>query len=771
MKQETGKKKKWLLPVIIAAVLLLIAGGVAAFFLLQPAGQPQEPQAGDQGVASALYWNLDMDSVIDPETGLSMREPNAEGKYMIRFLVDGEIQELEIIDKRLVNAIDMLPVMGLVFDDSGVVVDLLPAKDVAVEIAKDFFVLKYKAGQLIINSSIAANGVNRQLTLDANTGIYDVSPNAKEKGAVITQLNVLDQVTVYGREDGTVSHVFVMARSEEAGVYLRVKQMYSSAAGGTTRVPDETGAYTIEFAHKGEIVSLKCKDKKIVNAIDKASAPQHIMGLLFDENGYITNTVTTNQAIRGKLLADNYTVMSIDGDVLELEKKLYNAKDVGKTATATLSENCEIYYAEADCEAAYMGQKADGLQVGDRVFCYSNMDNEAVLIYISCRMQDYPIYYNVSQKYDSTKGETTREKVNGWYVFEMIGEGKTRTLKTKDKDLASFIDSLSSKTVGIKRSGDTIVAACHMNCVVGNRQPGEGRFVTNFASNIATIVSASNFSSTGNYMLTADAQILDVTGDYGVKPGSQIKAPKVGDRLSFWIDVDGSLGAATVTQRYYEGSKLYYNYTRTYNATIKQTKRVPDADGYYVFPMVCEGKEVTVKTKSLEMASFIDKDSSRFVALKVSKEGIIKNAYKNVSAIQYGRRTLNSVYYNGMTPDGKVKYYYFSEGKRLEGASSQTLASGCKIYNYSEIYADHRGEKTKLQKGDQIQCFARYDSKEIVQIFVKAREFDSKLYYPVSQQYSSSKQETKRLPAEDGYYYVELAVDGEVKTFKTKDKM
>ena len=205
-----------------------------------------------------------------------------------------------------------------------------------------------------------------------------------------------------------------------------------------------------------------------------------------------------------------------------------------------------------------------------------------------------------------------------------------------------------------------------------------------------------------------------MTGDYGIKAGSQIKELRDGDRLSFWIDVDGNLGAATVTQRYYEGSKLYYNYTRTYNATLKQTKRQADEEGYYVFPMVCEGKEVTVKTKSLELASFIDKDSSRFVALKVSKDGIVKNAYKNVSAVKYGRRVLNSVYYDGMTSDGKVKYYYFSEGKRLEGNSSQTLPKSAKIYNYSEIFTSYRGEKTKLQKGDQIVCFARYDTKEIV---------------------------------------------------------
>lgn len=773
MKQESGKKKKWLLPVIIAAVLL-IAGGVAAFFLLKnpaPAEQPQQTQtpAQEQQVQSALYWNVDRASMLEAETGLSLREPDENGRYMIRFLKDGQLVELEISDKRLVNAIDQVSAMGLVFDDTGMVVDMVEAKDIAMEVAKEFFVTKYANGILTVNSSIAVNGVSLQLPIGEDAGIYDVSPTAKEPG-LTDQVNVLDKVSVFAKQDGTVSHVFIVERSEEADLYLRLEQRYSSKTGSTAREPDANGVYTIEFASKGQIVALKCKDRKIVTDIDKVSAPQNIMGLILDDEGYIERTVTAAQAIRGKLLADNYTVMSIDGNTLQLEKKLYNARDVGKTVTATVSEDCEIYFAEAECEAHFVGQKAEGLQVGDRIFCFTDMDNRAAEIYISRRMQDYDIYYNISQKYDSTKGETTREKENGWYVFQMMGNGKTVTLKTKDKDLANRIDSISSKTMGIKRSGDTIVDVCHMNCVVGNRQPGEGRFVTSFMSNIVSIVSASNFQSGGNYMLGGEAQILDFTGDYGIKPGSQIKELRDGDRLSFWIDVDGNLGAASVTQRYYEGSKLYYNYTRTYSAERGQTKRVPDADGYYVFPMVCEGKEVTVKTKSLELASFIDKDSSRFVALKVSKDGLVKNAYKHVSAIKYGRRTLNSVYYDGKNPDGTIKYYYFSEGKRLEGSSSQTVADNCKIYNYSEIFTSHRGEKTKLQKGDQLQCFAQYDSKEIVQIFVKNREYDSKLYYPVARQYNSSLMETKREPAEDGYYYVELAVDGEIKTFKTKSK-
>lgn len=765
MKQETGKSKKWILPVVIAVILLLIAGGVAAFFLMQPQGEGEQ-SAETPAAAADLYWNVDMKTMIDPETGLSIREANADGQYIVRFLKDGQLMELQIIDKQLVNYIDSMAAMGLVFDDSGVVVDVVEAKNVASELAKNFFVMKQEPGILTINSSQAANGMNLRLAITDKTGIYDVSPTAATIGELST-CGVLDEVSVYGDAEGNVTHVFIVERAIETGIYLRTKQMYSS--GNTTRVP-VGGVYTIEFAHNGELVQLKCKDKAIVKAIDAASAPKDQMGLVFDEEGYIVETIVASRAIRGKLLADNYTITAIDGNVLSLEKKVYNAKDVGKTATATLTENTEIYFAEAECEASFVGQKADGLQVGDRIFCYSDMDDNAKLIYIARRMQDYPIYYNVTQKYDSAKGETTREKENGWYVFEMIGEGKTRTLKTKDKALANRIDSISSKAVAIKRSGDKIVDACHLNCVIGLRQAGEGRFVTSFMSNIVRIVSSSNFESGGNYMLSNGAQVLDVTGDYGIKAGSQIKELRDGDRLSVWIDVDGNLGAATVTQRYYEGSKLYYNYTRTYNATLKQTKRLPDDEGYYVFPMVCEGKEVTVKTKSLELASFIDKDSSRFVALKVSKDGIVKNAYKNVSAVKYGRRVLNSVYYDGMTSDGKVKYYYFSEGKRLEGNSSQTLAKSAKIYNYSEIFTSHRGEKTKLQKGDQIVCFARYDTKEIVQVFIKAREYDSKLYYPVKQMYNSTLMETTREVAEDGYYYVDLVVGGQIKTFKTKDK-
>ena len=764
MKQETGKKNKWLLPVILAAVLLLIGGAVAAIFLLQPQQAPQEQE--QPAAATGLYWNLDREQTLDPETGMSLREKNDQGQFVIRFLKDGKIEELQIADKLLVNYIDSMPVMGLIFDDSGVVVDAVPAKDAAAEIAKNFFVMKQEGGRLTINSSIAANGVNLQLDL-TNATIYDVSVDSADPTAPAT-CNTLDEVMVYGDADGNTTHVFIVTRSIEAGVYLRVKQMYSSTLRSTSRVPDENGVYTIEFAHKGEIVSLKCKDKTLVTNIDKASAPQNIMGLIFDEEGYITETVLTAQAIRGKLLADNYTIMSMDGDVLELEKKLYNAKDIGRQATVTLTEDTEIYFAEDECEADHMGQKADSLQVGDRVFAYTDMDNRAKLIYISRRMQDYEIYYNVSQKYDSTKGETTREKVNGYYVFEMIGEGKRWELKTKDKKVANFIDSLSAKTMGIKRSGSTIEAACHMNCVVGNRQPGEGRFVTNIASNIVTIFSSA-FTSSGNYILSPNAQILDVTGDYGIKPGAQIKELRDGDRLSFWIDVDGNLGAASVTQRYYSNTKLYYNLGRTYNATLQETKRVPDAEGYYVFEMLCEDKAVTVKTKDKAMASYIDKDSSRYVALRVNKEGIVKEAHKNVSAIKYGRRNMSSVYYNGTNSDGTINYYYFGEdGKRIDTASTYKFASDCKYYNYSTTFVSHQGEKTKLQKGDQIQAFSSYENKEVKVIFIKAREFDSKLYYTVSQKYNSTTLETTRVPAEDGYYYTDLLVDGQVKTFKTK---
>ena len=135
MKQEKAKKMpKWLLPVIIAAAVLVVAGIVLAIFLGSQ-GQGNGPDA----VQSELYWNIDRVKFIDPETNMSTREPAADGDYVIRFSLNGEVVSYKCADKRLVNAIDFMDALGLVFDAHGMIVDALDPKSFSKEVARDFY--------------------------------------------------------------------------------------------------------------------------------------------------------------------------------------------------------------------------------------------------------------------------------------------------------------------------------------------------------------------------------------------------------------------------------------------------------------------------------------------------------------------------------------------------------------------------------------------------------------------------------------------------------
>ena len=304
MKQETGKKKnKWLLPVIIIVALLLIAGTVAAIFLM--GGNNEEP-AGTT-IAADIYWNLDRKSLLDPETGLSIREPGEDGLYHIRFAHDGEVVELIANDKKLVNRIDMMDHMALEIDASGNITNVVATAEVCVVAAENFFVQKMEGNTLLVNSSAALNGMEVPYEVTDATGIYNVSDLAEVPGGV-DEVEPMDKVVVLQDNDGKTTHVFIVERMIASDVYWRLEQYYNSTKKTTTRVPDAAGIYTIGFAVNGQQVELKCKDVEIVTYIDSLASNVQCTGLTFDEQGFINGTVTPANAVRGALVSNQFDV-------------------------------------------------------------------------------------------------------------------------------------------------------------------------------------------------------------------------------------------------------------------------------------------------------------------------------------------------------------------------------------------------------------------------------------------------------------------------------
>ena len=442
MKQETGKKSKlWLWIVLAVVALLAVAGVVVAMLGLFGPGEAPSTEPTETKPVSEVYWNVDrVQFTQDSETGLSTREKGEDGLYHFRFASQGKLMDIATADKQLVNFIDTMDACGLQLDADGLIIDVYDVKDIAVETAKSFYVKNINGNTVTVNSSIAMNGMDITFEMSDSTYVMDVRQDTETLGEVVG-IDVMDVVCVYGSEENPAESVFLMERPESSPLYLRIDRFYSSAEASTTRVPDENGVYTIPFSLAGEILQLKCKDKNIVTAIDVGTDSKQIMGLTFDEEGYITGTITAATAARAKLACQVYHVTAMNGTAVEATRKMTGSEQ-GKVVNFNLTEETVIVMGEDGC-CHFIGERVPDLQMNDRIICWTDMNNNALYIYIARRqVHDIPMYYNFKKmSVDAQKVTTRLPNESGYYVFELASKGKVVTVKTKDKALASKIDA------------------------------------------------------------------------------------------------------------------------------------------------------------------------------------------------------------------------------------------------------------------------------------------------------------------------------------------
>lgn len=755
MKKETSKKSKlWLWLILGAAALAVIAGAVLGIVMI--AGSDEK---SDDGRAE-LYWNLDQAAYLDAETGMSLREPGEDGQYRMRFAYEGSVEEYVIVDKRLVNFIDTMECVNLIFDGDGVVVDARDPRDVAVEVGKRVFVRYVRNDTIYVNTSVAMNGMTFMLDVTDVTHVYDVSADAQNLGGEISaeDLKPMDCVTVYGNAQEQNTHVYRLERPEKSDVYWRVQAHYDSTTQGTSRVPDETGAYSIEFFCGGEIVTLKCRDKKIVDYIDYKSDYKAHFGFVFDEEGYIVKRVESEMGIQARKIGEGYDVTGIDDVEIEVTSQIWS--NAGDTEGFKLEDDTVIYdVSKAAYAEGRQGKPVDSLQMGDRVVVWLDTENDAVLVYVTERLVDSPVYYNVTRKYSSSRKESTRTPdAGGWYYVDLAVNGTVKTFKTKDKAKIDYLDSFSPRALGLKVTGDNeIEYVYHANCVFGYKYFCDGRYVTNITGSILELWSRAQ-DKTYNGILDPDYKVYDMSG-VGA-PGSETTLQK-GDNVLAYQKPTGELVCFYVMRRTVQGANLYWNLGRKYDATTKQTTREPDAEGWYVFTMAMGGRTVTVRTRSKAMATKVDAFSPGAVGMIVSGD-VIQAAFdpKNI----YGGNQLTSgTYVSAIRSDGTAQTYSLSK----ETYTELTLASDCRIYNVSTAYVKEKGEATTLRMGDMITVYANIKNEAAI-IFVRTRDVDA-MYWKQDRFYDSTNGVTARIPDAEGWYVYNLAVNGTVKTLKTKD--
>ena len=761
MKKEASRKNKlWLWLALGAAVLAVMAGVVLALVL--GGGESAKPHNTGR---PDLYWNIDREfyTANAEIADVSTREPAEDGMYYVRFAHEGQQKELPVADKRLVNFIDTLDVMGLVLDKDGVVVDAIDPLEVATEIGFEIYVRYVEDGIIYTDSSIAINGMKAEIPVTEQTGIYDVRTDAQTPGQTIdmTQLQPLDMITIYADENNQATHVYLVSRSEAGRLYWRTEQLYNYTLKETKRVPDEDGVYSIDFFCEGEIVTLKCKDKALVSAIDYRSYLCPDFCFRFDEEGYIVENIATGVGTKTSYACRRMVVTEVNGSSFTCENQ-FVLGDTPATYVGTLGADTIIYDASLVAQAeGRWGKAVDALKVGDNVTVWADTRGQIKTIYIGESLCGGPMYYSVTRKYDSTVKETSRTpNAEGWYEVELMSEGVVKTYKTKDKALMSQLDYYDGKVFGLKVNGDIIEYVYHYRCLFGNTAHCSNYYVTGISGLIFVSENATATTSK-NGLLSTDCKIYNVsgTGEYGEETKLQVD-----DRIIALRDPTGTVVCILITARVEEGVDIYWNIARKYNSKTKETSRKPNEEGWYVFDVCVNGKKTTVKTKSKSLATEIDALNPAVMALKVSGD-VVLDVMDIKNAIPGGTKRCNLGYVTSIGADGAFEVWY----KSAQRSAAFTLAEDCKIYNVSNVFTDHQGEKvSSIKLDDGILCISDR-SGNIVTILIRERKVDG-LYWNTKQMYDSKALQTTRKPDADGWYVFELAYEGGVKTLKTKDK-
>lgn len=756
-KEASGKKAKWLWLVLGIVALLAVVGVVLALVL----GGGNDKTAGGR---PDLYWNVDKVENVDRDTGLSIRKPAEDGIYYVRFAHDGEQVEIPVADKKLVNYIDSLDLMSLTLDDNGYVVDILPVKDVASIIGESLYVQSVNGDTLIANSSIMMNGRKITIKLNEQTGVYNVSGKGEFVGEALdaSKLNPMDTISAYGtfvaedsEEESEVTHVFVLKKPAESKIYFRADQFYNSSKKETTREPDENGAYTIKWYCEGETVELKCKDKAMVSTIDSANYHWCHWGLEFDEEGYIIDILDSFLASRTLMQCERYDITEIDDDGNYTATSLI--KNNGAFVQGTVGADCAIY--DISSAAKSEGQdnrKVDKLQLGDRVCIWTDTMGNPVQIYVTARRVDVPAFWNITRSYSSTTMQTTRTPNDkGIYEIEMLKAGDTKktVYYTDDIEIATAVDKTADLVVGMKvGEGNKIEYVYDIESLFGNTYFVRGYYILDATGTVCTYLTPSGSGATKNGVLAADAKVYNIStiGKYGaettLQPGDYVYAGKT---------PTGEVAYAFVVRRVLKnGENMFYWRIddRKYDSKNKVTTR-EKKDGYYTYLFAHEGQQVTLKTDNIEFATALDSQSSApAFALEVKGDIITK--------VHEGTYAYGGTRFNGWTIDA-------INGKKIEVTSSTGSKgtwdiSDAKIFNVSNSFSSHKGEKiSSLKVGDVLANYRDINGTPKV-IIVKTRR-TNKMAWPVAPQ-------TNRPKNEDGWYYVDLAVDGKIQTFKVKSE-
>ncbi len=770
MKQQekSGKNLKWILLSCLA--LVLVAGAAVAAVLLgggssqadAPNGSGEVNQTGE-----LIYWNVERDKyVCGGLQGNTGRNKRSDGYYYFRLAVNGEQVDIPVADLELANRMDLQDYFGLVLDEDGVAVDMLLVEEFTGGVAADhWFVEQVEGTKMVVNTSPSFKGISVEMELTEDTLVYDVGSDGPLVG-LPTQVVADDELIAIRDTEGAISTCYVYHFQEPGDVYWNIERMFDGTAGVTTRVPDALGFYSFQMAFGGQEVTIRTRDAEIASAMDKS--PAKCMGLVFDEEGYVIEVTNAAACAGGKVLASWFHVMDVQGAVVNF-KKIAGGVDQGQEVSARMTKYTRIVNVSGQ---GAMGEflKMEDVRAGDQVHCLTDRRGNIGYMFIIGRISETAkLCWNVERMWDAaTKTSTRTPAADGYYYIRVACEGEQFTVRTKDKELVTTIDSNAARCFSLDLNGDEVVKVSSTGTVTGGGVIAswfdivaiDGNKIT--ATKKAGDKAHADYGKTVTFTIDSDTDIFDVS-DGALVSGSRTTL-RVGDRIHGLTGLNGVHTVYVVSRP--ADVPVYWNITRKYDTETKSTTRVPDENGYYWFDMCVGGKQVRLKTADKEIANMIDATAARCRGLRVSGDTILK-AYTNENVYNANGKVVIS-WENVTSIQGSTVYTEKVEGGKVTATHSFTLTSSCQIYNVSNSYINNLGEKTTLQVGDQIHCLTNSNG-TTTYVFIVNRPITGKVGWNLNRKWDSKNQVSTRTPDAEGWYYIDLAIDGQQVTVKTQD--
>lgn len=361
---------------------------------------------------------------------------------------------------------------------------------------------------------------------------------------------------------------------------------------------------------------------------------------------------------------------------------------------------------------------------------------------------------------DLTSGRTPRG--DGLYYITMGCNGEKVELTCADKAVVNQIDMLEVMGLEFDENGAIIGVKTVEQC--GYKMFSRMLFVTGVEGNVIH----TNNSSTGqgvdfDLTITDETQVYNVNG--GALLGYTACTPVVDDEIVVLTDSQDHISHIYV-KPLAEIGDLYWNTERMYNSTTQMTTREPDDLGYYTYVFAIKGEQVTLRTRDMKVATAIDKQNAPVMTLEFDEEGLITK--KTGAGLATGGGTIASWYDIIDIQGNTVTAERTLSGTKFGDVVEFQLRNDCQIYDCTD-FCDMEGMVTELKVGDRIHGMTDSRGRACV-VYVVGNRRGGTIGWNLDRKWDSTNKVSKRQPAKDGWYYLEMAIGGKPVTVKTDRK-